>query len=97
MVGMNDLRKVTTSNGNVDHPEHYGGADNPYEAIKVIEHATRDLQGVEAFDTGNALKYILRAPYKGKQIEDLEKAIWYLNHCVAYLKERDAIGGNGTI
>lgn len=57
----------------VDHPEHYGGADNPYEAIKVIE--AHEL----GFHRGNALKYLLRAGVKSRNpIEDLEKAIWYL-------------------
>ena len=58
----------------VDHPDHYGGADNPYEAIKVIE--AWDL----SFSLGNTVKYISRAGKKNKDkvIEDLEKAAWYL-------------------
>ena len=58
--------------GNVDHPDHYGGKDNPYEAIKVIE-----AWGLN-FNLGNAAKYISRASKKGKRTEDLEKAVWYL-------------------
>ena len=57
----------------VDHPEHYGGGDNPYEAIKVIE--AWDL----GFSLGNAVKYIARAGKKKDRREDLEKALWYLN------------------
>jgi hypothetical protein len=57
----------------VDHPPHYGGKDNPYEAIKVIE-AWR-----LGFCLGNAVKYIARAGKKGSVIEDLKKAAWYLN------------------
>lgn len=56
----------------VDHPAHYGGADNPYEAIKVIE-AWR-----LGFCLGNTVKYIARAEHKGATIQDLEKAAWYL-------------------
>lgn len=56
----------------VDHPAHYGGADNPYEAIKVIE-----AWGL-GFCLGNAVKYIARAGKKGDRVEDLEKARWYL-------------------
>jgi hypothetical protein len=56
----------------IDHPKHYGG-DNTYEAIKVIEHYNLD------FHLGNVLKYILRADKKGKELEDLKKAQWYLN------------------
>ena len=51
----------------VDHPNHYGGEDNPYEAIKVIE--AWDLN----FNLGNVVKYISRAIK-----QDLEKALWYL-------------------
>lgn len=58
----------------VHHPEHYGGVDNPYEAIKVIE-----AWGL-GFCLGNAVKYISRAGRKdpAKEVEDLEKALWYL-------------------
>jgi hypothetical protein len=63
---------------NVSHPKHYGGADNPYEAIKVIEAWDCD------FNIGNVLKYISRAGKKGewKHKEDLEKAAWYLNRAI---------------
>lgn len=56
----------------VDHPNHYGGKENPYEAIKVIE--AWEL----GFCLGNTIKYISRAGKKGDLIEDLEKAKWYL-------------------
>ena len=58
----------------VDHPAHYGGASDPFEAIKVI-----DAWGL-GFSLGNALKYIARAGRKGDALEDLRKARWYLNH-----------------
>lgn len=61
----------------VNHPAHYGGADNPYEAIKVIE--AWDL----GFCLGNAVKYIARAPHKGNFAEDLKKARWYLDRAIA--------------
>lgn len=57
----------------VDHPDHYGGGDNPYEAIKVIE--AWEL----GFNLGNTVKYINRAPHKGRKLEDLKKALWYLD------------------
>ncbi len=58
----------------VNHPGHYGG-DTTYEAIKVIE--AWEL----GFHLGNAVKYISRAGEKDptKEIEDLEKAVWYIN------------------
>lgn len=57
----------------IDHPAHYGGADNPYEAIKVIE-----AWGL-GFCLGNAVKYICRADHKGHRVDDLKKARWYLD------------------
>ena len=61
----------------VNHPAHYGGADNPYEAIKVIEawHL--------GFNLGNTVKYIARAEAKGAPIEDLKKARWYIDREIA--------------
>lgn len=56
----------------VNHPEHYGGENNPYEAIKVIEAWSL------GFNLGNTVKYISRAEYKNAPIKDLEKAAWYL-------------------
>jgi len=60
----------------IDHPDHYGGEDNPYEAIKVI-----DAWGL-GFALGNCLKYLSRAGKKGPAIEDLRKARWYLDHAI---------------
>ena len=64
-------------NENVSHPTHY---NQGIEAIEVIE--SWDLN----FSLGNAIKYILRSPYKGKQIEDLEKARWYIDREINRLK-----------
>jgi len=60
----------------VSHPSHYGGADNPYEAIKVIE--AWDL----GFHLGNVVKYLARAGRKGDALEDLRKARWYLDRAI---------------
>jgi len=64
----------------VDHPPHYGGAENTYEAIKVIE--AWEL----GFCLGNVIKYISRAGKKGSKLEDLRKAQWYLNHEIKRLE-----------
>lgn len=76
----------TKSGTQIDHPAHYGG-DTVYETIKVIEAWELD------FHTGNAVKYISRAGKKDplKEIEDLEKAKWYLERKIQQLKNnRDA-------
>lgn len=56
----------------VTHPSHYGGGDNPYECIKVIEAWQLN------FNLGNTVKYVARAGKKGDLVEDLRKAVFYL-------------------
>lgn len=64
----------------VNHPRHYGGADDPYEAIKVIE-----AWGL-GFHLGNVVKYLARAGRKGALVEDLRKARWYLDREIARME-----------
>jgi hypothetical protein len=68
----------------VNHPQHSGGVENTYEVIKVIEALDMD------FHLGNTFKYIARAGKKGtdKEIQDLEKALWYLQRKIDLLKNR---------
>ena len=65
---------------NVNHPNHYQ-TKNGIEVIDVIEAFIADLQGIVAFDIGNALKYLCRWKRKGG-VEDLKKARWYINHAI---------------
>lgn len=65
----------------INHPKHYGGADNPYEAIKVLEAWTLN------FNLGNVLKYLSRAGKKGDVLEDLKKARWYLDREIGNLEK----------
>lgn len=73
--------KLLSENESINHPEHYGG-DNTYEAIKVIEAWNLD------FHLGNVVKYISRAGKKdkAKEIEDLKKALWYLDRKIKTLE-----------
>lgn len=63
----------------VNHPQHYQGAYG-LEAIQVIEAF-----GL-GFSLGNAVKYILRAGRKGPAVEDLKKAVWYINNEIQRLE-----------
>ena len=63
----------------VDHPRHYN--EGKIEVIDIIEDW--DL----GFHDGNIIKYILRAKFKGNEIQDLEKAVWYLKRYVKLRKE----------
>ena len=73
-----------TETEKVYHPDHYGGKDNLYEAIKVIEAWNLD------FNLGNVVKYISRAGKKDKdaELQDLEKALWYLQRSIDKLTEK---------
>ena len=76
---------------NVNHPSHYTWLKEKC-GIEVID-ITRRLD----FDTGNAVKYLLRAGYKTeegmtdkeKTIEDLKKAIFYINDRIKYIENGD--------
>lgn len=63
---------------NVNHPKHYTSDPSGIECIDITRHRN--------FNVGNAIKYLWRAGLKidadkssiNKQIEDLEKAVWYI-------------------
>jgi hypothetical protein len=57
-------------NDSVNHPKHYTEHPSGVECIQITEHMN--------FCLGNAVKYIWRADLKHDAIEDLEKAIWYI-------------------
>jgi hypothetical protein len=67
----------------VNHPEHYGGKNNVYEAIKVINAWGYD----KDFYLGNAVKYLSRAGKKDDTIQDLRKAIWYIEQKIVLLEK----------
>lgn len=58
------------SSERVNHPYHYN--QGRIEVIDFIED-----QGL-GFNLGNVVKYVARAEHKGKELEDLKKALWYL-------------------
>lgn len=71
----------------VNHPLHYGGADDPYEAIKVIEAWSPNLPKGTEFHIGNTLKYLSRSGKKGSALEDLRKARWYLDRAIQQIEQ----------
>ena len=66
----------------INHPSHY--TDGKIEVIEFIEDKNLN------YHKGNAIKYICRAGKKEtqKEIEDLQKAIWYINREIKNLKRR---------
>ena len=78
------MSKDKSKNEYIDHPQHYGGEDNPYEVIKVVESLEMD------FHLGNVFKYIARAGKKetDKELQDLKKALWYLDRKIQLLEKK---------
>lgn len=65
----------------VNHPRHYTSDLSGIECIRIVRHRN--------FNVGNAIKYLWRAGIKddAKQIEDLKKAIFYINDEIKRLGE----------
>ena len=69
----------------INHPSHYGGEQNVYEVIKVCEAWELDKDAY----LFNVVKYVARAGKKdkAKEIEDLKKALWYLDRKIQNLQK----------
>lgn len=76
------------TNDPVNHPSHYtqGG-------IECIDALTSMISGFQdpndAALSWQVVKYVWRHPHKGKPVQDLEKARWYLDRLIRYEKELD--------
>ena len=71
----------------VNHPSHYN--HGKLECIDIME----DVFGIDetkAFCKLNAFKYLVRAELKGKEVEDIDKAVWYLNKHQELVKKQSA-------
>ena len=55
----------------VNHPNHYTAHPSGVECIQITEHM--------GFNLGNAIKYVWRADLKGNAVQDLKKAVWYID------------------
>lgn len=73
----------------VSHPSHYQSA-NGLEVIDAIDAFIADLKGMEAYNTGNVIKYICR--WKNKNgVQDLKKAMWYLQDLIDRVEEQNKV------
>jgi hypothetical protein len=67
----------------VNNPKHYTSHPSGIDCITITRHM--------GFNLGNAIKYIWRADEKGKDIEDLEKSVWYLLDEIQKRKNKNAV------
>jgi len=72
----NAIEQLDQQDSTVNHPSHYNQGGT--EVIDIIAEQGHG----ESFCYGNAMKYIMRAPHKNNEKEDLEKAMWYLKWLV---------------
>ena len=69
------------ANDAVEHPSHY--SQTRIECIDAIEACIEPYKDtVDAYLTSNALKYLWRHEFKKNPIEDLKKAVWYINRII---------------
>jgi len=70
-----------SSHDPINFPEHYtqGGVDT-FDFIKA--------KGL-TYEEGNVVKYVVRSRHKGKRLEDLKKAKWYLEKAIKEAEEND--------
>nr|DAR48156.1 MAG TPA: nucelotide kinase [Caudoviricetes sp.] len=72
----------------VNHPSHY--TQYTQEVIDTITEWVKDYNSVEGYYIGTVLKYLARAPYKGKKLEDLKKASFYLQEAIEYIEKQES-------
>lgn len=82
-----DIKNYESTDKMVSHPDHYQST-NGLEVIDAIEAFTDGLNGIEATDTGNIIKYACRW-HKKNGIQDLEKILWYTQHLINHLKKKE--------
>ena len=75
-----EKKELVANMEQVEHPKHYCSHPSGVECIQVTEWMN--------FNLGNAIKYIWRASLKGKELQDLKKAVWYIQ------REIERINGN---
>jgi len=87
-VDLNDV-KFKATHDSVNHPPHYTSDPSGIECIQVTRYRN--------FNIGNAIKYLWRQGLKDevgrdttdKQIEDLKKAIWYINDEIVRISNKN--------
>ena len=78
----------------VNHPAHY--ANGKIEAIDAMESAFGE-EDITKFCVISAFKYLWRSYEKGSQVEDLQKAAWYINKALALLAKKSKMAKPGVI
>lgn len=74
----------------VKRPSHYMILNNSGEVMcevrHVQAHCNADMEGMDAADMANAIKYLIRSPFKGKRLEDLKKSRFMIDEMIKRLE-----------
>ena len=71
----------------IQKPPHYNKFT--FQPIDIIAEVTNYYEGSTSFHIGTVLKYLCRAPFKGKLLEDLKKANYYLTRAIEEMEEEE--------
>lgn len=66
----------------VNHPSHYTSHPSGIECIQITEWMN--------FNLGNAVKYLWRADHKDNKVQNLQKAIWYINREIQRIEKENS-------
>ena len=82
--GALSTNSVIGMTNNVDHPSHY--TQGGIESIDYMK-ASMTPEGFRGYCEGNCKKYLHRFKYKGRPVEDLKKARWYLDRLIKEMED----------
>jgi hypothetical protein len=80
-AGPNPTHYTLIKDDPIKHPKHYTSHPSGIEPIEICAY--------ETFYRGNVIKYVMRAPYKGCELQDLKKARQYLDWEISRVEESD--------
>jgi hypothetical protein len=90
-VRESDYNKGLQPDTDVYKPDHYmirgAGGEELCEVRDIQRHCSAELCGLQAGDMNNAIKYLLRSPFKGETLKDLKKARFMINKLIDSMEE----------
>ncbi len=81
-----DIDKDNKTNDAIN-PKHYKDIVPGFEYFDIMDHVLEGWEGAEAHALGNAMKYLFRLNKKDDNVQELGKAIWYLERLKGYLEQ----------
>jgi len=83
--GIREGTEKTPEPDMIQNPPHY--KQYSFEPIDIITEVVKEYPPEIGFHVGTVLKYLFRSPFKGKQLQDIEKAEYYLQRAIKELTD----------